>query len=126
MKTLAALSLAVLLGAAGSASAQDSHADGKASDSAAARIQSTSPQAATEGKAAVEEHTGTAVRAAGKAHADSDAPAASGAGEATARARPKARTRTQPDSAPKADSDTTADAAGGAWPGKNVDSSEIT
>ena len=124
MKTLAALTLAVLLGAAGSARAQDSHADAKANDSAAARIQSTSPQAGTEGKAAVEEHSGTAVRGAGKA--DTDAPAASGAGEATARARPKARTRTQPDSAPKADSDTTADAAGGAWPGKNVDSSEIT
>jgi hypothetical protein len=136
MKTFAALTLALLLGtAASSATAQDVHTDANAdgvgtpNDGVAARIQSTSPQAGDKGRAADEAHAGTALRSAGKSRAGKDAPAATGAGEATSKshARAKATPRPDEDAKTQADDDTTADAAApSAWPGENVDSSEIT
>ena len=133
MKTLAALALALLLGAGASpAAARDAHARpsangvGTTTDSVTGRIQSTSPQASDEGKAAVDAHTRKAVRAAGRARAGNDAPAATGAGEAIRMSDDKAKRAEDP--RPSADSGSTADAAGGSepWPGKDVDSSEIT
>jgi hypothetical protein len=133
MKTFAALTLAVLLGAAaGSASAQDTHADARANgvgttnDSVTARIQSTSPRAGDQGQAAVDEHTGSAVQAAGKARANRNDTAATGAGEATKKTHGQAKADENVRRGPS--SDATADAADEAasWPGKDVDSSEIT
>jgi len=133
MKTFAALTLALLLGAAaGSAGAQDAHADAKAdgvgttNDSVTARIQSTSPRAGDEGKAAVDEHSGTAVRATGKKRAKTNGSAATGAGEATKRTHGPAKP--DEDAKGSANSESTADVDGdaAAWPGKDVDTGEIT
>jgi hypothetical protein len=140
MKKLATLALALLVGtAAGAANARADHAGAQAgatippaaagadasaqgaangvgttNSDATARIQSTSPQASDQGKAAVGEHTGTAPEAAGNAQAG-DA-AATGAGNAilatrgkpTAKGKAKGKAGTNNAAKPNTDTDSSA------------------
>jgi hypothetical protein len=141
MNSLATFSLALMLASPTAAHAQDADADasthgsangvGTTNEGTADRVQSTSPKASAEGQAGASEHTGIAVGATEKARADNRAPAASGAGEATVVRHGKAKPAAKPDTeanGARSGRDATAEAAdeAAAWPGKGVDSSEIT